>query len=138
MICELLYLDRMKYLTRCVVVAFFVLSGLSFALPSKVSAAGTCSSSCASGSTCTCLGEAQTCSGTALSGTFSDCDTASGYTCCQVSSSSSCNASYCKTTCDSSTDDTTQTGCKSVCTNARNRTIVRQRVQPLLVGQLGK
>lgn len=34
------------------------------------------------------------------------------------SSSSTCNASYCKTDCNASTDDTTQTACKSVCTDS--------------------
>ncbi len=67
--------------------------------------AQTCSSSCASGKTCTCLGEAQSCSGTVKTGTFSDCDSASGYTCCEATASSStCNASYCKSACDLTTD----------------------------------
>ena len=79
--------------------------------------AQTCSSSCASGKTCTCLGEAQSCSGTVKTGTFSDCDSASGYTCCEATASSStCNVSYCKAACDPNTDDTTQSACSTVCT----------------------
>lgn len=38
--------------------------------------------------------------------------------CCKTPSSSTCNASYCKNKCDSSTDDTTQTACNSVCTES--------------------
>ncbi len=47
----------------------------------------TCASSCPSGKTCSCLGDGQSCSGSPVSGTFSDCDAASGYTCCAKDSS---------------------------------------------------
>ena len=99
-------------------VAVTMLLGVFLEFPSSAFAAGTCASACASGKTCTCLNVTTSCSGTAVSGKFSDCDTSIGETCCQTdSSASTCNASYCKTDCNANTDDTTQTACKSVCTD---------------------
>ncbi len=96
----------------------FLLLGASAVLPGGARAE-TCSASCASGKTCTCLGEAKSCSGTVKTGTFSDCDSASGYTCCETTASpSTCNASYCKAACDPNTDDTTQSACSTVCTTS--------------------
>ena len=65
----------------------------------------------------TCIASAQTCSGESGPASDNKCETATEK-CCVSSSSSTCNASYCKTDCNASTDDTTQTACKSVCTDS--------------------
>ena len=64
----------------------------------------------------TCMAASATCSGTSGVDTAT-CGNATQFKCCVSSSSSTCNASYCKTDCNASTDDTTQTACKSVCTD---------------------
>ncbi len=88
----------------------------AFAVAPEGAKAATCQASCSSGKTCVCQ---ETCPspGVIKSGTFDNCSSSEGYICCETSSSSStCNASYCKTTCTAD-DDTTQTGCKSICTD---------------------
>lgn len=94
-------------------VAVTVFSIGVFAAFPREALAATCSGSCATGKTCTCLGEAKTCSGTKLPGPFTDCDASSGYTCCQTDASSTCTGGTCKVSCG--TGETEDGTCSGTC-----------------------
>ena len=101
------------------VTALLIMGVIFFKSFSETVSAQTCTNS-STGQTGTCFDTTkQTCS----AGTSTLATGCSGsLICCygtvsDASSSSTCNASYCKTDCNASTDDTTQTACKSVCTD---------------------